>query len=225
MLRVLTAAALASLACLSGACAQEQQSAFSFTPATGWAPPDSFTFHPPNDPSNWRVGAFAGKFNAAPESVLFVAPFLGYRKFSPAYVGGLNAVWTVLSVPKIPLEIELDLSATSHFGGQNYYEGAVVPSLRWTWFPWNNLVYTNFRFGVLGPSFTTIDSQLEAYNTLNNYTRRWLSGGLFEWTFAPAATSSWEAFMRIHHRSGVFGLIDGVYGGSNYVSFGARFKL
>ena len=225
MLRVLSAASLASLGFLSCACAQEQKTFFTYTPATGWAPPDHFTFHPINEPANWRVGAFAGQFNSDPESVLFVAPFLAYSHFSPAYVAGVNAVWTVASVPVIPLELELDMSATGHFGGQGYAEGAIVPSVRWTWFPWNAWVYTNIRIGALGPSFTTADSQLEAYNTLNNYTRRWLSGGLFEWTFAPAATSTWEAFLRIHHRSGVFGLIDGVYGGSNYVSFGARFKL
>jgi hypothetical protein len=48
---------------------------------------------------------------------------------------------------------------------------------------------------------------------------------LEELTFAPSKESPWEAFFRIHHRFGVFGLINGVDGGSNSVTVGWRSQL
>ena len=38
------------------------------------------------------------------------------------------------------------------------------------------------------------------------------------WPGAP----EWAGFVRLHHRSGIFGLINGVTGGSTYMTFGLR---
>ncbi len=43
-----------------------------------------------------------------------------------------------------------------------------------------------------------------------------------ELTFSSCPEAKWEAFLRVHHRSGTWSTIKGVYGGSNYVSVGYR---
>jgi hypothetical protein len=35
----------------------------------------------------------------------------------------------------------------------------------------------------------------------------------------------WSGFLRIHHRSGAFGLYGDVRGGSNFVGLGARYRF
>jgi hypothetical protein len=212
-----------------GAHAQDAgKSAFSWltpTPATGWRPPDTFVFNSFTDRSAWKVGAFAGQFNRDPEYVLWVTPWIAYNKFWNAYIAGADAVYTMFRFPKVPLNFEIDFSASAHFGGQDYAELAASPAVRWTWFPWNNWIYTNFRIGALGPSVTTALSRFEAKNTNNKYTTYFLCAGVEEWTFAPSPDSPWEVFFRVQHRSGIFGLIDGVDGGSNYLTLGWRTQL
>jgi hypothetical protein len=197
------------------------------TPMAGWAPPSTFNFDPIAARSSWKVGAFAGEFNGAVGlfPVIYPTGPTSGPTWAPGYIAGADAVYTAINFPKIPLNFELDFSASAHFGNQEFAEFAVVPAVRWTWFPWNNWIYTNFRIGAGGPSVTTALSTLEANRTKNKYTTYFLAGGLEEVTFAPSRESPWEVFVRIHHRSGVFGLIDGVSGGSNYVTFGWRTQL
>jgi len=100
-----------------------------------------------------------------------------------------------------------------------------LPELRWKWFPWNDFIYTNARIGPLGVSYTTGLSRLEASDCANEHTSKFLNLDVAEWTFAPSAESSWEVFLRNQHRSGIFGLINGVNGGSNYVNAGFRMSF
>ena len=185
----------------------------------------TFNFHSITDPSSWKVGAFAGQFNNRSEQILLYMPWRATNTYAAEYIAAADAVYTFINIPRVPLNAELDFSASAHFGEQEFAEFTVTPVLRWTWFPWNNWIYTNLRYGALGPSVTTELSNLEARGTVNKQTSYFLAGGVEELTFAPSKESPWEAFFRIHHRSGVFGLINGVDGGSNYVTFGWRSQL
>jgi hypothetical protein len=44
---------------------------------------------------------------------------------------------------------------------------------------------------------------------------------MFEVTCAPPQTRDWSLFLRIHHRSGVFGLVSDA-DGSNFIGLGLR---
>ena len=46
---------------------------------------------------------------------------------------------------------------------------------------------------------------------------------LGEMTVAPPQVKDWSLVVRVHHRSGVFGLFDGVEGGSNVIGAGVKF--
>jgi hypothetical protein len=125
-------------------------------------------------------------------------------------------------LPYVPMDLELDFTVADHFGQGTFFEFGALPILRWKWFPWNNYLYTTFRMGPLGASYTTGISRLEAADTAGDHTARYLNLYIAEWTAALDQRSPWETFVRIHHRSGIYGLINGVHGGSNYVTGGLR---
>lgn len=48
---------------------------------------------------------------------------------------------------------------------------------------------------------------------------------IFEYEADLNQTASWQGFLRIHHRSGAYGLFNGVTGGSDYLCLGIRHRL
>jgi hypothetical protein len=46
---------------------------------------------------------------------------------------------------------------------------------------------------------------------------------MVELAFAPPSQPNWSVFLRVHHRSGVHGLFNGVSGGSNFLALGVRY--
>ncbi len=198
---------------------------FTPAPATGWAPPAQLEISSPLRPENWRIGAYVGQFNHGQEIELFAWPPSAIGAFGPFYSFGANAVYTAARLPKIPLEVEVDLAAIAHSGSQSYSEFNIVPTLRWTWFPWNEYLFTTVRFGPLGISMASASPEVDTMYATRKHTRQILNGAVEEWTFSPSRVSDWEAFLRVDHRSGIFGLIDGVDTGSNFVAVGARMRL
>jgi hypothetical protein len=78
------------------------------------------------------------------------------------------------------------------------------------------------RVGALGVSYTTGISAWEIHNSDVGHGSRFLHLLVTEVTFARSRTAPGEAFIRVHHRSGIYGLYDGVYGGSSYLAVGYR---
>ena len=105
---------------------------------------------------------------------------------------------------------------------QIYEEFAFTPTLRWKWFPWNDYVYTNLRFGPLGISYVTAIPTIEFKHSLNGKDSQLLNALVWEITLAPSVESKWETFLRIHHRSGIYGHVNGADSGANWVSVGLR---
>ncbi|MGD0635843.1 MAG: hypothetical protein ABSA13_16580 [Beijerinckiaceae bacterium] len=69
-------------------------------------------------------------------------------------------------------------------------------------------------------------SPWEAQNAQNGgKDSRYLNFLRFEATIAPSEDSPWEIFAGLHHRSGIFGLINHSHGGSNYWMTGIRFDV
>lgn len=87
--------------------------------------------------------------------------------------------------------------------------------------PWRDKLPMRLRLAV-GPSFTSEISDIERRKDNDNQGSKLLN--LFNpevevgWPGAP----EWTGFLRLHHRSGIFGLIDGVTGGSTYLTLGLR---
>jgi hypothetical protein len=201
-----------------------------------WRGPDHLVFHSVTDLSSWRIGGYIGVGNADNLWKIVLKPWAVASYYDPLFLVAGNAVFTAIEFPNVPLDIELEIVLAQHFGPsqtlsyrggplyyspQSYQEFAIAPAFRWKWYPWNDYVYTNLRFAPFGFSYTTAISQWEALQT-DTGTAKVLNFLLAELTLAPSPTSSWEGFVRVHHRSGVGGRVNNVVGGSNFVSTGAR---
>ena len=123
---------------------------------------------------------------------------------------------------KLALELEGQVGAYS--GGQSHMEtnGAFV--LRWLLFPWDRWLDTSFAFGN-GLSWASKDPPLEIREGNEHRTSQFLYYILVEMAFAVPQHQDWDVFVRIHHRSSVFGLIDGLYTASNFLGLGVRYHF
>jgi len=141
---------------------------------------------------------------------------------SPSYLVTANFDYRVYKFPAIPLQFEAEFDVGKRFNGANQWDFASAPVARWMYFPWNKWVYTNFRLGMFGFSYATGISAWERENSGNNKGARFLQFLVGEFTFAAGENSRSEAFIGVHHRSGDYGLFDGVSGASNYLGCGFR---
>lgn len=194
------------------------------------APPQSFAsleaLAPPAAPPapKGRVwfGVYGGVLNpGALHEVLFM-PW--QTSFKPSYLAAANLTYVIHEFSALPLSVELDAVVAKRFGPDDEWDFGVVPMFRWKSFPWNDYLYTNLRAGPFGASYTTGISNFERFNSGNRKGSQFLNFLVPELTFSSGPDANWEAFIRVHHRSGIYGLINGVYGGSNYVSLGYRWR-
>jgi hypothetical protein len=140
------------------------------------------------------------------------------------FMAGIDGVVTAYKFEKLPIVVEIQAGIGKRFGLAKQVELYLIPMLRWKLFPWNDYLYTNFRLGLLGGSYVTGVSDWEKLNAGNNGKgSNYLNLIQGEITFSPREDAPFEIFFNLHHRSGIFGLINGVHGGSNYVGTGIRF--
>lgn len=94
--------------------------------------------------------------------------------------------------------------------------------MRWKNPPWSSLLNSSLAIGNgISYAFGGIPA-LE--NQLLDKTSALLYHLLFEITLAAPSWKNTDIVFRIHHRSGVFGLIDGITGGSDFVCLGLKFR-
>lgn len=116
---------------------------------------------------------------------------------------------------------ETEAQVVKHFKGQHNMEFNALVVARWHEFPWNHRIKTTLAVGD-GLSLASRKPKLEQErkpkaSALLNYL-------LFELTLAPPQ-SRWYWSARIHHRSGIFGLFNGVDGGSNFIGSGVGYRF
>lgn len=118
-------------------------------------------------------------------------------------------------------------SGSSH---HREYNAALI--LRWHKFPWDNYLDTSLAFGngisyatKYPPYETDPHGQLHGKEHEINKVSKILYYLLIEWNFTHPKITPWSVFVRIHHRSGIFGLINGVDGGSNFIGSGIRYEF
>ena len=120
------------------------------------------------------------------------------------------------------LDFELEGQVAKHFDEQDHWEFNALGISRWLPFPWDNYIDTSFAMG-LGISYATETPEIEKKNHTD--TNQLLSYLLFEAAFGLPDVPQWEVVARIHHRSGAFGLFNGVTGASNAWGVGMRYNF
>jgi hypothetical protein len=176
-----------------------------------------------SDGPTWRVGAYVGAYAHQKLQKIVFEPWL--VKVQPDYIADVHAVYTAYRFKRLPLDLEIEGGVAQRFGQDHQTEVDLIPMARWKWFPWNRFVYTNLRVGLLGASYATGVSPRELASSGNDKGSRFLNFLVPELTFSGGPDSPVEVFIRVHHRSGIFGLINGDIGGSNYPSIGLRFAV
>ncbi len=119
---------------------------------------------------------------------------------------------------------ELEGQFATHNGRQSHQEINGAVSLRWLPFPWDRHLDTSFAFGN-GLSYATEEPPLEIEDSYDNKSSQWLYYLFVEFAFALPDHRHWELFIRVHHRSGVFGLFHDVDSGSNFIGSGLRYRF
>ena len=120
---------------------------------------------------------------------------------------------------------ELEGQLVQHWGQQSHQElnGAIVA--RWLRFPWDRFLDTSLAVGE-GLSIASRVPPLEPRSgPTEGESTRLLNYLLVELEFAPPQDSPWSAFVRIHHRSGIYGIFGNIKGGSNFIGLGLRYTL
>jgi len=122
--------------------------------------------------------------------------------------------------------VDLEAGSAYRFGeteGGEFW-GAVY--LRYDGFPWSNYVYTTLGLS-MGPDFVTrlprVERGTDARPEANQ--SAWLNFFSPELTFALPEYPQYEVALRYMHRSGIFGLYNGVWEGANSFVLGFRYRF
>lgn len=138
--------------------------------------------------------------------------------FTDAYFTGVMVSHRLFDTG-VGLSFDIEGHINRHYGSGDYWEGVAAVGARWDRFPWSERLYTGLAV-TTGVSYNTGRSGVE--ETRQTKTSRSLQYLGIEIEAAPSADSPWSVTSRLHHRSGAFGLHNGVVGGSNYFSVGLR---
>ncbi len=146
----------------------------------------------------------------------------GGADFIDAYVvvGALS--WTFARYYENALSFELEGQVGKWFGDSDHWELNIPVAIRWSKFPWSRQVATSLAYG-LGPSFASEKPQAEI--DLHDTTKKFLVYWYGEIALGPPE-SNWTGVLRIHHRSGAYGLVaDRGEGGSNTLCLGLKYRF
>ena len=122
------------------------------------------------------------------------------------------------------VEVEPEFGVGQRMGKQHETEiwGAVF--FRWRGFPWDDRLITTVAIST-GMNYATDISNEEQDRARDGKGDRWLHFFSPEITFALPSRPDVELLFRMHHRSGVFGLVSDAWGGAQYASVGLRFRF
>jgi hypothetical protein len=175
---------------------------------------------PPRDPRDrpWGVSLYGGAGASGRMLDILTSPWdsnLG----SYAFVGGalsrrIVRFWS-------DFEISAEFGSGYRFSPTNSFELWAALYLRFDGFPWNDYLYTS-----IGVS-TGVDyvMRLPEAEVNGGGTSEWLHYFSPEIAVALPAHPEHQLVLRLHHRSGVFGVFNGVHGGSNVLALGYRYRF
>ena len=123
------------------------------------------------------------------------------------------------------LNIEPEVGVAKRFGIMNAGEFWAGLTFRWIALPWNDVVKTTLAV-TEGVSLATQVEREERRESVPGHKGSVILNFFSpEITFAPPTVTAYEVFFRLHHRSGIFGLINTVEGGAQYETVGIRFHF
>lgn len=158
------------------------------------------------------VGTAVGNFKRWPEHI---------QSLELAYtLNEHNALRQFLS-PVVGV-VQLAANGTIRQGTNEHtiYEFDPYIMFRWANWPWNHRVTTSLAFAE-GLSYDSSVASIEKRQ--NDNTRRLLNYLMFEATFAAPSHPDLQLVLRIHHRSGAYGLYHAGNTGSNDLGLGIRY--
>lgn len=120
--------------------------------------------------------------------------------------------------------IEPELGIGRRFGEQDETELWGALFFRYRGFPWDRWVTTSVAIST-GMNYATGTSEQEIARNQNDEGSRWLHFLSPEITFALPSRPDIELMFRLHHRSGIFGAINGAHGGNQYGTVGLRLRF
>lgn len=173
--------------------------------------------HPAVADNDWLVSLYGGQFSGARNGDVIAA------RVQDSYVGGLGVLWQWEKSPPYAIW-ESEVVWLQHFGRQHHQEFAASIGVRWVAFPWNAYLDTSLAFGS-GVSYATEVPELENRENPETGSNRFLHYIMLETALGVPGTPQWSIAGRIHHRSGVFGLFDGVGRASNIYMLGLRYRF
>ena len=208
---------LLSVALLAApAAASAQESSASDTAGYLWtAPPEPAPAVQAPENFPWAVTLYGGPFTKQDFLEFFSEPveFDHAGMVTVALSREVGVLWK-------HIRWETEIGVTKWFGDQTHWEFTSAIVARWITFPWNDYLKTTIAVGD-GPSFATRPPRLEKKNfdaaaRLQNYV-------FLELTFGLPRYPQWDFVIRIHHRSGVFGVLGG--SGSSIPAIGVKYKF
>ena len=133
------------------------------------------------------------------------------------FVGGslsrqLTQFWSHFS-------LEAEMGVGVRFGATDGAEGWAAIYFRYNDFPWNHILYTTVAVSTV---LNYISKLPPAETRPGDPTSHLLHYFSPEITFALPQYKQHEVLVRYHHRSGVFGTFNNVWGGSNVIAIGYR---
>lgn len=167
----------------------------------------------------WFISLYGGKFSD--NALLDIMRLQTRFESSSIYV---LSIGKEIGRYKDRISYELEGQIATHNGRQSHQEINGTVSLRWLPFPWDRHLDTSFAFGN-GLSYATEEPPLEILDSDDNKSSQWLYYLFLEFAFALPDHRHWELFIRVHHRSGVFGLFHDVDSGSNFIGPGLRYRF
>lgn len=171
------------------------------------------------EPGSFHVSAYGGK--AAKDRMLEILTRYN-TGFLDTHLVAVAPAWVHGRGKHVRREVEGQV--VKHWGLQDHWELNLAYVGRWMTFPWDHYVDTRFALGG-GVSWASEVPFIEprAKELGQEESSQLLGYVLIEFEFAPPRESNWSGFVRLHHRSGAWGIFDDVRGGSNFVTLGTRY--
>lgn len=169
--------------------------------------------------AEWGVHLFGG-VSAGRSRLIELVPFPWNGDYGGDYLVA-GAVSRQLMRIDSNWTIDGEIGAGYRFRDTNAPEVWTALYFRYEGFPWNRVVYTTVAVST-GLSYISTVPEGEKRGRGGPHGSKLLHYFSPEITFAHPDRRDTELVVRFHHRSGVFGLFNGVWGGSNVVTGGIR---
>ena len=180
----------------------------------------------------WHLTGYVGRWANTDLLDVPERSFRGNLTFEDSNFAGLGLSRVLIPSFSIPVigtdqafhgnKIEIEGQALRHFGDQNHWEGTLALMFRTGQIPLFRGLSVNLAFGE-GLSYASERPRLEG--SFRVEPTRFLNYLAFEAEFSHPSLPGVSFVSRIHHRSGIFGVIAPKESGSNFIGAGLRVSL